>query len=348
VPRLDSAARRGTAIPTPAPRHDGIFDVLLLLALPASGKSEIRRYLDRLDGDRRAAEFHLGEPVELDDYPYVHLMRRISHEQRRLGLSPAFYATDLEPLLDPRDWMTLIHLLNEDYAMLEQESVAPVEAARWLFARLDTARAAAGAPPAFSGLDPAVEEALTAALEEEARALFDALEEARAPSLDGCTVVIEAARGAGEGMRPPYAEPYGYARALAGLAPEILERAVVLYVWVTPQESRRRNQERARPGREGEASILHHRTSEQVMRHDYAGDDIAWLLDHGDRSDCITITAHGRRFHLPTARLDNRADHTSFLRDDPGRWPPDAVERLHRLLHDAFDSLHRLLTRRAR
>ena len=273
-------------------------------------------------------------------------MRRISHEQRRLGLSPAFYATDLEPLLEPRDWMTLIHLLNEDYAELDQGQAAPVEAARWLFARFDAARTAAGAPPAFSGLDPAVEEALATALEEEARARFDALETARPPSLDGRTVVIEAARGAGEGVRPPYAEPNGYAHALAGLAPEILERAVVLYVWVTPQESRRRNRERARPGREGDASILHHGTSEQVMRHDYAGDDIAWLLDHGDRSGCITITAHGRRFHLPTVRFDNRTDHTSFLRDDPGRWPPDAVERLHHMLRDAFDRLHLLRARR--
>jgi hypothetical protein len=146
-------------------------------------------------------------------------------------------------------------------------------------------------------------------------------------------------------MSPPYAEPYGYGNALAALAPEILERAVVLYVWVTPEESRRRNRERARPGREGDASILNHGTSERVMRLEYADDDIAWLLDHADRSGCITVRGHGRRFHLPTVRFDNRADHTSFLRDDPGEWPQASVTRLHTELRAACDQLLRLRRR---
>lgn len=333
---------------TSATNENRIFDVLLLLALPASGKSEIRRYLGWIDPNRRRVDFHLGAPVDLDDYPYVHLMRRISAEMRRLGVSPAFYATDLEPLLETRDWLTLIHLLNDDFAALAGEEVEIDQAALTLFRRLDAARAAAGVPPAFAALEPGVKAALAAALEPEARTLFDALQAARPDTLEGRTVVIEFARGAGEGMSPPYTEPYGYANALANLAPEILERAVVLYIWVTPQESRRRNRERARPGREGAASILNHGTSEQVMRSEYAADDIAWLLDHADRSGCITVSAQGRRFHLPTVRFDNRSDHTSFLRDDPGQWSRDSVTRLHAELRAAFDDLYRLRRRHTR
>ena len=58
-----------------------IFDPLLLLALPASGKSEVRTYLTAKD----PSQFHMGPNVQLDDYPYVHVMRRISQELRKRG-----------------------------------------------------------------------------------------------------------------------------------------------------------------------------------------------------------------------------------------------------------------------
>src|SRR5438445_6161715 len=51
-----------------------ILDVLLLLALPASGKSEVRRYLASLSPEQCRGDFHLGPTVQLDDYPYVHMM----------------------------------------------------------------------------------------------------------------------------------------------------------------------------------------------------------------------------------------------------------------------------------
>ena len=53
-----------------------IIDILLLLALPASGKSEVRRYLANLTPAQCRDDFHLGPTVQLDDYPYVHMMRR--------------------------------------------------------------------------------------------------------------------------------------------------------------------------------------------------------------------------------------------------------------------------------
>src|SRR4051812_8275181 len=96
------------------------IDVLLLLALPASGKSEVRRYLAHLTPKQCRDDFHLGETVQLDDYPYVHMMRRVSQALRAIGEQPVFFESDEVPMIDPRDWGTLIELLNEDYEDLVQ------------------------------------------------------------------------------------------------------------------------------------------------------------------------------------------------------------------------------------
>ena len=160
-----------------------------------------------------------------------------------------------------------------------------------------------------------------------------------APAPDGATVVIEFARGGPEGARPPLPAPLGYRYSLAQLAPEILRRAAILYVWVTPEESRRRNRERAKPGPEGDASILHHGVPEVVMRGDYGTDDFEWLLESSGRAGTVAVEAWGERFEIPTARFDNREDRTSFLRADPAEWPADRVADIHRHLSEALAAL---------
>jgi len=319
-----------------------VIDVLLLLGLPASGKSEIRRYLDGLDQNRRAADFRLGVPVHLDDYPYVHLMRRISQELCRRHAHPVFFATDADPMLEPGDWLTLTALLDEDYAGLALPPAPPANPAAHLLGRFDRARAVAGLPSPFASLPPGLRTELEAAIADEAAALLHSLAQPRPASATGHTVVMELSRGAGQGMRPPFPAPWGYAVSLSALSPEILERAACLYVWATATESRRRNRERAHPGEDG--STLHHGVPERVMRHDYAGDDVAWLLDHADRSGHITLAAHGRRYQIPAVRFDNRVDRTSFLRDDPAAWSPQRVADLHQRLTATFT----LLLRRGR
>ena len=54
-----------------------VFDIVLLMALPASGKSEVRNFMANISPERLASEFHIGENLQLDDFPYVHMMRRI-------------------------------------------------------------------------------------------------------------------------------------------------------------------------------------------------------------------------------------------------------------------------------
>ena len=46
------------------------FDIILLVALPASGKSEVRNFMANLPPERLLKEFHIGENLQLDDFPY--------------------------------------------------------------------------------------------------------------------------------------------------------------------------------------------------------------------------------------------------------------------------------------
>ena len=316
------------------------IDVLLLLALPASGKSELRRYLESLDSVTALNDLNLGPTVQLDDYPYVHMMRRIGEETHAAGGTSVFFASNDEPFLDAREWGTLMHLLNFDYADLSRdlEPLTTGTAARWLFARIDRARNLAGLPPAISSLEPLTLKRLENALEVEAQHLFDEKLAAIPDSLDDKTIVIEFARGGPEGSPLPLPAPYGYRYALSLLDEQILQRASILYVWVEPADSRRRNIERAVPGRDGDASILNHGVPEVVMRNDYGTDDLIALLAEGGGS-FVVVEKGDNKFALPTGVFDNRNDLTSFLRQDQNEWSQFELRQLHRELVNATAGL---------
>jgi hypothetical protein len=319
-----------------------VIDTVLLLALPASGKSELRRYLEHLGADESRARYHLGPSAQLDDYPYVHLMRRVDDELEKLGAARIFFAAPDRGFADARDWGTLIELVNEDHAaLLAGEAPDPGgDPAAWLFGRVDRARELVGAPAAFSALAPELRGALAGALAEDAAGLVADLARGLPPSLEGRTVVIEFARGGPEGATPPLAGHHGYGYSLSRLSPAILERAAILYVWVTPEQSRKKNTERAKPGADG--SILFHGVPEAVMRGDYGCDDMEHLLARSDVPGTVRVESRGRVFHLSAARFDNREDLTTFLRADPGLWEasPD-LERLRAGLGAAFESIWR-------
>lgn len=316
------------------------IEILLLLALPASGKSELRRYMASLDPVAALTDLNLGRTVQIDDYPYVHMMRRISAEVRAAGDRPVFFASDNQPFLQPDDWSTLIHLINLDYADLATwpDELTTGTAARWLFGRIDQARQLSGLPPAIAPLEPLTLKRLEAALEHEAQQVFDDKIAAIPDSLADKTVVIEFARGGPEGSTLPLPAPYGYQHALSLLDNSILERATILYVWVEPEESRRKNVERSVPGKEGDASILHHGVPEAVMRGDYGVDDLMWLLAAGGGSS-VLVDKGDTQFAIPTGVFDNRADLTSFLRDEPENWSRFEVQQLHRELINATAGL---------
>jgi len=313
------------------------IDTLLLLALPASGKSEIRRYLAHVDPRVAARDFHLGPTVQLDDYPYVKLMRLVAGEVAAAGGPRVFFDSPTGLMREPRDWGMLAGLLAEDYAALGSPASVPRHPTTHLLDRFDRARLALGARPVTDRIPARLLTRVARVLDDEIASFLRDLGNELGGYHESSTVIVEFARGGPQGAAFPLPEPHGYAYTLPHLGAEMLRRSSVLYVWVTPEESRRRNRERAGVGPETEASLLHHRVPEVVMRNDYGTDDLRWLIEQG--KGLIRVLAGGEDHRLVATALDNRSDFTSFLRSEPSEWPDERVAAIHANLKTAFAKL---------
>jgi len=314
------------------------IDVLLLLALPASGKSEARRYLASLSPEQCHEQFGIGHTVQLDDFPYVHIMRRVSDELTQRGHPGAFFLSSAIPFRNPVDWLTLIELINEDYEdLVAHNRPAPESASLWLFDRIDAARIRAGGEAVINTLPNNLRNEIAGPIEDEARKLLDDKVAEVPDSMEGKTVVIEFARGCADGQTMPIPHPYGYAGSLGQLSPAILAKSSILYIWVTPEESRRKNAARTDPDDPG--SILHHGVPLAVMYGDYGCDDMEYLLEKSGKPDTVQVDQDGESYFLPLGRFDNRVDKTSFIREDENKWSAEDVTALQDGMREAFDSL---------
>jgi hypothetical protein len=243
----------------------------------------------------------------------------------------------------------LIELLNEDFdGLLRNRTASPVSAGQLLMDRLDAAHSKVGLPPHLGSVPYRIRAKVAAAIEAEARQELEQLNRTSVQDRRGKTIVIECARGGPNGAAFPLTPPHGYAAAFAQLSPQILERAAVLYIWVDPAESRRKNIERGLPNAQG--SILNHSVPLEVMLGQYGTDDMAWLIEQSDRPDTIRVdrvvkSSDGlvqKSYYLPVARFDNRQDKTSFIRQPQAQWPAEQVATLHRGLADSMQTLRRV------
>ncbi len=318
-----------------------VLKTVLLLALPASGKSEVRHLLANIDPERLKRDFHIGENFQLDDFPYVHFMRRIDEELVKLGEPRIFYPSNEQPFVDDRDWGTLIHLLNADYHdLMNRVHVEARSMARWLFDRIDRASLANGMEPRIALLTSELRGELARALDDEAAEVRALLESQYSDSYHGKTLVVECARGGADGAEMPLTGGHGYLYSLSRLTPDLLEDAVILYIWVTPEESRRKNEARANPDDPG--SNLFHGVPLPVMLGDYGVCDMPYLIEQSDQENTIRVEAHGRVYHLPIGVFDNREDKTSFLRDDPEAWDPALLDEVSEAIRQATESMWEL------
>lgn len=322
-------------------------DTVLLIALPASGKSEVRRYMMHVDRAKRIQDFHLADTVQLDDYPYVEFMRETDDALAELGQKRVFFESAEGCFLHGEIWGVLLTLVSEDYAVITNPK-APTPSAdpNAFFDRFDAASKKVGIRAPFATLDASARKQLADKMAKKAAWVVDYLFASRPESLDGKTVVIEFARGGKDGASMPLTGTQGYQYSLAQLSPEILEKAAVLYIWVDPEESRRKNRARAIPH---EDTVLFHGTPEDVMLNDYGCDDIAYLIETSKVPNTITIHSRGKDYHLPIGRFDNRVDKTSFVRDDPKTWEADKVKALHeglaeglRKMWSAYKEVHKI------
>jgi hypothetical protein len=70
------------------------FDIVLLIARPAAGKSEVINFLKHTPVDERIKQFHIGEFTEIDDFPMLWTWFEEDALLTRMGL-PRLY-TDAE------------------------------------------------------------------------------------------------------------------------------------------------------------------------------------------------------------------------------------------------------------
>ncbi|BDU73301.1 hypothetical protein [Mesoterricola silvestris] len=328
--------------------HAKPLDTLLLFSLPASGKSEMRRYLASLTPEQCRDDFGMGPTAQLDDYPYVHLMHRMDDELQARGCGYRFYYGATRPFQDEWTWAALIELLNEDYANLRKGAHTDTpSAAQLLFDRLDEARVRAGMLPVLDELPHRIRKSMAEALEAECRAELDTLNRQNALGIEGKTIVIEAARGGANGSAFPLTPPHGYATAFQHLSTDILDRASLMYIWVEPAQSRHKNIERGKP--DGQGSILNHSVPMEVMLGQYGCDDMAYLLEQSDRPGTIRVdrlVAEGDRYstrtwHIPASRFDNRQDLTTFVREPRENWKAADVAAIHGGLKETFRNFGR-------
>ena len=317
--------------------NNNLFDVVLLFALPASGKSEVRRYMANIPPKRLSEEFHIGDNLQLDDFPYVFMMRRIDEELEALGEKPIYYPGD-DAFIDERDWGTLAHLLNEDYYDLINRNVVTCDsAAEYLFRRFENASSKVGINPRLTYLKPEIRKELTSKLEKECRKLLDEKHAQYPETLENKTIIVEMSRGGAENASLPLQDPFGYQYTLRQFCPEILSNAAILYIEVTPEESRRKNRERFDPNNPGDS--VAHMTPELVMIKNYGIDDIPYLRSQTEKENTITVKQYDKTYYVPIGTFNNMPDRTTFLREDPKNWDPKNVEEIEKLVRNATDTM---------
>jgi len=237
-----------------------LFDIILLIARPAAGKSEIIDYLKRVSPEERARRFHIGQFAEIDDFPMIWawfeedaLLEKMGHP--RLHTDPDGY------FLENHLWDLLIERIGLEY-------------------------------------------------QKKLRDLPQAAE--------GYTIIIEFSRGAEHG---------GYRSAFAHLSRQIIEKAAVLYVDVSWEESLRKNRKRFNPDKPD--SILQHSLPDSKLERLYK--EIDWK--DVSQADPHFLTIEG--LQVPYVVFDNADDVTTQRGEALGKGLEKALNDLWRLYENS-------------
>ncbi|MCQ2818399.1 MAG: hypothetical protein MJ252_14120 [archaeon] len=331
-----------------------VLPILVFSALPASGKSESRRYLKSLNKEQ-TEKFHLGETsTQVDDYPYVDAMYKIDDHSKRILGEPIFF-DPVKKILDGWEYAVLTYLINDDYFDIKKcnpkiPSKYLKDPVDWLLNRYDVAAVKTGHMTArffelkkkhgeekFNEFKKAIEPLCTTILKEKY---------ANIPtSLEGKTIVFEFARGGPKGSSYPITPPYGYEYTLSLFDKEILENAAILYIWVTPEQSYNKNKQRAKEGAEGKSQTvstqlsLNHGVGDETMFNDYGTDDIEYLLGKSKTGTYLPIMKDDEEIHVRCGRFDNREDLTSDFRKPINEWTPEQIKKMEDAMVKAFDAL---------
>lgn len=96
------------------------FDVLLLLARPAAGKSEIIHYLKNTPLEERIHRFHVGRLAEIDDFPMLWTWFEEDALLERMG-HPRMHTDRDGYFLHQYQWDLLIERMGLEYLKLQRD-----------------------------------------------------------------------------------------------------------------------------------------------------------------------------------------------------------------------------------
>lgn len=91
------------------------FDILLLIARPAAGKSEMIHYLKGMSDAARLERFHIRPFEEIDDFPFLWTWFEEDEILSRLG-HPRLHSDTGGYFLQPCLWDVLIERINLEYS----------------------------------------------------------------------------------------------------------------------------------------------------------------------------------------------------------------------------------------
>jgi hypothetical protein len=220
-----------------------IFDILLLVARPAAGKSEIIAYLKDVPPGERSRRFHVGNFVEIDDFPMLWTWFEEDALLDQMG-HPRLHTDSDGYFLQNYLWDLLIERIGLEYQKKQRDLHAEIGSS---------------------------------------------------------TTLIEFSRGSEHG---------GYRSAFSHLPRQILEKAALLYVDVTWEESLRKNRKRFNPAKPD--SILEHSLSDDKMERLYKETD--WAEVSKDDPHYLSISG----IRVPYAVFDNSDDLTTLRGDALG------------------------------
>lgn len=90
------------------------FDILLLIARPAAGKSEIIDFLKKIQEEERAERFHIGPFDEIDDFPMLWTWFEEDSLLDKMG-HPRLHTDSQNIFLHPYLWDILIERIGLEY-----------------------------------------------------------------------------------------------------------------------------------------------------------------------------------------------------------------------------------------
>ncbi len=230
------------------------FDILLLIARPAAGKSEIIDYLKRTAVPTRRERFHIGEFEEIDDFPMLWTWYEEDNILSELGY-PRLHTTEDNYFKAHYLWDVLIRRICLEYGKRLRDN------------------------PAYH---------------------------------DQLTTLIEFARGSEHG---------GFARAFEHLSQEVIQRAAILYINVSYEESLRKDRRRFNPDR-ADSILEHGLLPDGKLERLYKESD--WEEVRAANPELITVQGQ----QVPYVVFENEDDVTTERGDALGKRLAETLGRL--------------------